>query len=115
MGRKLVSVAATMEFEGSPIFVGPASVIRVQCDFASLLADSEFLRAATVTVYQMPQESDVSSTIAGTPVYWDTKVLVELSGFTAGKTYRVEVLADVWAAIDPNKLYENYFTVHCGV
>jgi len=114
MGRKLTSIAGTLEFEGSPIYVSTDSVIRVQCDFKSLMSDAEYLRAATVTVYEMPQDTAVLS-IAGTPTYWDTKVMTKFSGFTAGKTYRVEVLADVWAVIDPNKLYENYFTIHCGV
>ena len=114
MGRKLTSVAAMLEFQGSPIHVSSESEIRVLCDFNALMTDSEYLRAATVTVREMPTGRDVSSSIAVPPTYWSSKVLVALSGFTAGKVYRVEVLADVWAVIDPNKIHGNYFTIRCA-
>lgn len=111
---ELVSVAESLEFVGSPLYVSDEEEIRPSFDFDALMENGEHIRDSVVTVYEMPQETDVSASIAGTPTYSEsTKVLVALSGFTAGKTYRIEVLADVYGITDPFKKYVNYLTIHC--
>ena len=110
---EFVSVSDSLEFVGSPIYLSDEEEIRPQFDFDALMETGEYLRGAIITVYEMPTEADVTAIVAATPTAWSTKVLVGLSGFTAGKTYRVEVLADVYGVTDPFKKYCNYLTIHC--
>lgn len=110
---ELTGIRESLEFIGSPLNVTPDETLTIQCEFSALTGDSAVLKGCTVKVYEIPYETDVSATIVDATNYWDTKVMAHLSGFAAGKTYRLEVLAKVYdAVLDPYEEYENYATIY---
>jgi hypothetical protein len=114
----LVSERQLLEFVGSPLSVSADDIIRPQFDFAPILSTGEVVHSASVVVYLIPTDEDVSTTIKnGSASIIGTKVTQGFYEFTAGNTYRVEVSAVIYTSggAPAGKTFERYCTIHCQI
>jgi hypothetical protein len=83
-----------MEFENSPLFISEDEEKRCEFNAQGVLDTGEIPSAASIKVYELTGETDVTSTIlkAGTTVVTSTGCIAVLKSATPGSHYRVEVL-----------------------
>ena len=84
---------ASLEFVNSPLIASKDEEKRVFFDASALLVTGETVSAATIKVYQLPDETDVTSTIvvALSETVVTTGVYVTLHDVVRAIHYRVEV------------------------
>ena len=83
--------AESLEFENSPLFLSYDEEKRVFFDATSQLDSGEVVSDADVKAYQLPDETDVTSTLVLLKSVQTTGVYVTLTKAASGTHYRVEV------------------------